>query len=248
MAEAIRLGIVIRPPHVNTSGERFTLTLHEGKKPTLWMGLGAVRDLRRSTIERIVRERESGPYADLRDLLGRVEPQARETTHLIQCGALDGLGTSRADLLGQAAAVGRSGVSQLSFGFDFSEVESETPAQRLEWERSILGQPVSVHPLEVVAGSLSAGPSLHLSTTPLREVPGTAGRTVTIAGVRLPGWTGGPGYFLGDSDSFVIVRSEKRPESWQPVLVRGRWQRDAYGSGWFQADEWHPVLSQAARP
>jgi len=237
--EAVRLGIAVRPPHVNASGERFTLTQDAGAA-TLWMGLGSVRDLRRSAIEQIVRGRDDRPYADLRDLLNRVELQTKETIHLVQCGALDGLGESRAIMLAEIVAIGKAGTSQLAFAFAHPLLEPETPVQRVEWEQHILGQPVSVHPLELVADSLPAA-------VPLRELPGAAGRPVAIAGTRLPGWTGGPGYFLGDGDSFVIVKSEDRPQPWQPVLLRGRWQTDAYGSGWFQAVQWSIVGAGAAR-
>jgi DNA-directed DNA polymerase III PolC len=244
MAEAVRLGVQVRPPHVNSSGERFTLTLDAEARPTLWMGLGSVRDLRRSAIEQIVRGMGDRPYADLRDLLNRVELQTKETIHLVQCGALDGLGESRAIMLAEFAAIGKAGTSQLAFEFAHPLVEPETPVQRLEWERHILGQPVSVHPLELVADSLPAA-------VPLRELPGAAGRPVAIAGTRLPGWTGGPGYFLGDGDSFVIVRSadshhfgKDRPQPWQPVVLKGRWKRDAYGTGWFEAAEWRPAMRE----
>jgi hypothetical protein len=110
----------------------------------------------------------------------------------------------------------------------------ESAGQRIEWERSILGQPVTVHPLELAA-------ELPLTRVSLRALPGTTGQPVTIAGARLPGWTGGPGYYLGDGDCFVMVRGDERPDPWQPVVLRGLWQRDAYGSGWFQASEWQPV-------
>jgi DNA polymerase III alpha subunit len=85
MAEAVRLGIPVRPPHVNASSERFTITLDAEAKATLWMGLGAVRDLRRGAIERIVRERDSGPYAGLRDLVGALSFERGRC--VIQCGA-----------------------------------------------------------------------------------------------------------------------------------------------------------------
>jgi hypothetical protein len=152
-------------------------------------------------------------------------------THLIQCGALDGLGDSRTSLLAEAEALGKAGsASQLALPFEQPQPPSEPPAQRLEWEQRILGQPISVHPLELIVPRLPA----HL---PLRSLPDHAGQMVTVAGVRLPGWTGGPGYFLGDGDWFLIVRGLERPQPWQPVLVRGRWQRDIYGSSWFQAQE-----------
>jgi DNA polymerase-3 subunit alpha len=234
MAEAVRLGIKVKPPHVNASGEHFTLT-QDGEAVTLWMGLGAVRDLRHSAIERIVAERSERTYADLRDLLHRVELQTRETAHLIQCGALDGLGENRAVLLAEAAAMGRAGASQLAFAFAKPQPEPDSAAQRLEWERQVLGHPISVHPLELAADSLPANPSDPVLRTPLRELPGLAGRMVTVSGVRLPGWTGGPGYFLGDGESFVVVRSADRPQPWVPVVLQGRWRRDVYGTGWFEA-------------
>ena len=140
MAEAILLGIAVRPPHVNVSGEAFTLTMDdqrpttndqrtatdEGRPPTedgprtthyaartthhaLWMGLGAVRDLRHAAIHAIIAERGRRPFAGLRDLLGRVELQTKEATHLIQCGALDGLAASRAELLAEAEEITHGG-------------------------------------------------------------------------------------------------------------------------------------------
>ena len=122
MAEAIRLGAVIRPPHVNRSEKAFTLTW-ERERPLLWMGLGQVRDLRRKMVQAIVAERQQRPYDGLRDLIGRVSLQPKEITHLIQCGALDGFGESRAALLAEAGEVGRAGtVLQMAFTFAQPEV------------------------------------------------------------------------------------------------------------------------------
>ncbi len=105
MAEARRLGIGTRAPHVNFSGRKFTLTRTEIgdwrlgidmkspisnlQSPTLWMGLGQVRDLRRQSVKEIVRKR---PFSSLHDLLDKVDLREKEITHLIQCGALDGSG------------------------------------------------------------------------------------------------------------------------------------------------------------
>jgi hypothetical protein len=98
----------------------------------------------------------------------------------------------------------------------------------------LLGQPVSVHPLELVAGSLPR------DRVPLRRLPELQGRPVTVAGVRLPGWTGGQGFYLGDDQTFVVVRGDaasKAPPPWQPLLVRGRWLADEWESTWLQAEE-----------
>ncbi|MEJ2750036.1 MAG: hypothetical protein P8183_19335, partial [Anaerolineae bacterium] len=102
IAEARRLGFPVRPPHVNFSGRKMTLTQQStdnnqqstinnpppaasSQQPILWLGLGQVRNLRRQSMKGIVAER---PFANLRDLLSRVPLQTKEINHLIQCGAL----------------------------------------------------------------------------------------------------------------------------------------------------------------
>jgi DNA polymerase III subunit alpha len=95
IAEARRLGIPVRPPHVNRSGRRFTLVYARDnageQKPILYMGLEQVRSLRRATIKAIVSARKERSFGGLRDLTQRVHLQPKEVLHLIRCGALDGL-------------------------------------------------------------------------------------------------------------------------------------------------------------
>ena len=86
-------------------------------------------------------------------------------------------------------------------------------------------------PLALVRSSLPA----HL---PLRDVVATRNKPVVTAGIRLPGWTGGPGFFLHDGERFVFVHTPKgarNPPPWKPILVRGRWAADEYGVPWLQA-------------
>ncbi|MDX9830879.1 MAG: DNA polymerase III subunit alpha [Anaerolineae bacterium] len=242
MAEARRLGIAVRPPHVNHSGSRFRLEI-EGDRPVLWMGLGQVRDVRRESVRAIVAGRRERPFASLRDLLARLLLQPKEVQHLVQCGALDGLpaadlesgeSPSRAALLEEAAEIQRAGSAlQMTFGFARPPIPAETPVQRLAWEQRLLGHPLSVHPLEVVAARLPD----YLS---LARLPETGGRPVAVAGVRLPGWPGGPGFFLGDAETFILARGERgaeNPPPWQPLWLRGRWQCDEWETCWFQIEE-----------
>jgi DNA polymerase III alpha subunit len=232
MAEARRLGLAVRPPHVNHSGRRFTLSW-EGAQGVLWMGLGQVRDLRRASIRAITTERAQRAFASLRDLLQRVLLQDKEVTHLVQCGALDGLGESRSALLAEAGEIRQAGSAlQMTLGLSGSQVEAEHAAQRLAWERHLLGQPVSVHPLEAVAERLPE----HL---PLRRLPEQPGVRVRVVGARLPGWTGGRGFFLGDAETFVTARGDAAlpaPPPWQPLLARGRWLTDEWGTAWLQVE------------
>jgi DNA polymerase III alpha subunit len=268
MAEAVRLGIPVHPPHVNFSDRAFTLhllppvPLHpddsladraqaslrpdprlsslasgDAQRPVLYMGLGQVRDLREASVQTIVEQRQQRPFTNLRDLLTRVSLQGKEITHLIQCGALDGLGASRASLLAEAAVLLAGSVQQLAFGFAAPEVAPESLAQRLTWEQHLLGQPVGVHPLDLVRDRWG-------DVTPLRGAQEQLGRPVITAGVRLPGWTGGQGFFLGDAETFVIAigsKDQPMPVRWQPIRVHGRWQRDEWGVAWLHVQQWEAL-------
>jgi len=235
MAEARRLGIAIRPPHVNASGRSFTLAQLD--QTTLWMGLGQVRDLRRKSVRTIVSERSKVPFAGLADLLARVDLQEKEIRHLIRCGALDGLGESRAQMLVDAGQLARAGSSrQLVFDFAKEPATAREPvSERFQWEMHILGMPVSVHPLDLVATE-----ERHVL---IRQLPLRKNQPVVILGTRLPGWTGGKGFYLDDGDSFEMVvpdphltLGDRERKSWQPLRVHGRWREDEWGGGWFQAE------------
>ncbi|MCB9422386.1 MAG: DNA polymerase III subunit alpha [Ardenticatenaceae bacterium] len=238
IAEARRLGFAVRPPHVNFSERKVTLAWEQGQKqgskgageqrrPVLWLGLGQIRQLRRQSVKEIVAAR---PFTNLRDLLTRVPLQTKEINHLIQCGALDELGESRAALLAEAESIGRA-ESARQLAFDFGEVTAVPPeaaAQRFEWEKYILGMPISVTPLELAPQSTGL---------PIRDLPQTRGKRVTVAGYRLPGWTGGKGWFLCDGDSFIIAQSKEKPRPWEEVVVmNGRYRQDEWGGGWFQIE------------
>jgi DNA-directed DNA polymerase III PolC len=245
IAEAQRLGIPVHPPHVNHSGRRFTLgsALRAGapvgeRRFALWMGLGQVRDLRAATIRAIQRQRRERRFASLYDFLSRVELQAKEAQHLVQCGALDRLGASRAEMLAQLADVRRAGSAlQASFGFDAEPVAPDTPAERLAWETHLLGWPVSVTPLAALAGLPEGG-------VRLADLPATAGQPVTALGYRLPGWTGGKGFFLGDGQTYVTAigpEGTANPRPWQPLAVAGRWRIDRWGRAILAAAGWTPL-------
>jgi DNA-directed DNA polymerase III PolC len=231
VAEARRLGIAVRPPHVNHSVRKFTL---DAGRATLWMGLGQVRDLRQAAVRAIVQARREAPFSGVRDLLGRAPLHDKEAQHLVQCGALDGLGASRASLLAELKDVQRAGsVQQMIFEFPVDAVAAESPAQRLAWEQRVLGWPVSVTPLDALETPLPAA-------TALGDLPSQPGQPVTVAGYRLPGWTGGRGFYLSDGQTFAVAVEREgltKPGPWQPILARGRWLRDQWGAEWLQVEE-----------
>ena len=84
----------------------------------------------------------------------------------------------------------------------------------------------------------------------MSQLPNSPGRPITVAGYRLPGWTGGQGFFLGDGVTFVVVKGDKKlkaPPPWQPLDVRGRWVGEPFGTFWLQAETITTLEMPAAR-
>ena len=246
MAEALRWGIEIRPPHINTSTwqvhltQEASLTGPQGSAhPVIWLGLNLVRDLRRHAVQAILKAREAGPFLDVRDLLLRVDLQSKEITHLIQCGALDGLGINRQAMIREALGVTRAG-SARQFAFDFAapEVEPPTYAQRLQWERHILGYPIGV--LREWLPQLQRESKDH---RPLSAYPSASGYLKTVA-VRLPG-RHRRGFAVWDGETWlwaVPAEGFRVPPAWDPVLFEATWRTDRWGTGWLQPQGWRPLL------
>ena len=93
---------------------------------------------------------------------------------------------------------------------------------------------MSIHPIDLMA------PKEHI--IPLRELPQHHNRKVMIRVSRLPGWTGGQGFYGGDGDDFVVVILNREVagrgpiKAWQPLQLSGFWREDEWGGGWFQAE------------
>jgi DNA polymerase III alpha subunit len=89
LMEARRMGLKLKPPHINYSRSQFSVR-HLEDEVQLFMGLDQLRNLSRRTQKKIVQMR---PYASLADFLTRVFPSKREAYNLISVGALEGLGS-----------------------------------------------------------------------------------------------------------------------------------------------------------
>ena len=90
LGEARRMGLTVRPPHINYSGHNFSVKkLSDSEQSTLFMGLDQVKELTQQTIRRIIR---FAPFLSAEDFLTRVDPRPQEAENLARVGALEGLG------------------------------------------------------------------------------------------------------------------------------------------------------------
>jgi DNA polymerase-3 subunit alpha len=173
-----RMGIEVAPPDVNASGVDFTVS---GGK--ILFGLSAIKGCGQQASEAICAERErGGPYRDLDDFCGRVDPSVVNKTaveSLAKAGALDSLGGHRGAILAgieRALAAGaarmadrKSGQKNLFDAFDEpaqaaaapvpSGLPDVPPLSDLEMrsnEKEVLGYYVHSHPLAEFSGILGA--------------------------------------------------------------------------------------------
>ncbi len=178
VAEAEAMGLKVLGPDINESRESFTPV---GDK--IRFGLGAVKGVGESASQKIIAEREArGPYRDFHDFIARVDGRAinkRVLECLIKTGAFDYSGEKRGVLfaqideaLGSVAARQRDAAAgQHSFLDTLNEpgpdetaprngsrpgLKDFTLAERLQFEKELLGFYVSGHPMNVFAGLAEA--------------------------------------------------------------------------------------------
>ena len=167
ISECKSLGISVLPPSVNESGLGFTV---DGKN--IRYGLLAIKNLGRQFIEQIITERRYKPYVSLYDFCKRLSGKnmnSRAIESLIKCGAFDGLGANRRQLLQVYSKVlsdveyekKHSLNGQMSFfdmGLSEQEKRSSEPelpdvqeysrGELLQMEYQIAGMYLSGHPID----------------------------------------------------------------------------------------------------
>jgi DNA polymerase-3 subunit alpha len=164
-----RMGIEVAPPDVNASLPDFSVS--DGR---ILFGLAAIKGCGVQASEAIAADRsQHGPYRDLHDFCGRLDPSVVNKTaieNLAKAGALDGLGGHRGAILAgveRAMAAGaarladrKSGQKNLFAAFDApaagpaaaepSALPDVPPLSDLEMrsgEKEVLGYYVHSHPL-----------------------------------------------------------------------------------------------------
>jgi DNA-directed DNA polymerase III PolC len=172
--EVRRMGMKLKPPHINHSQKQFSVTYPSGE-PVLYMGLDQVRDLTQRTQNKIFHER---PFTNLEDFLVRVDPRPQEVENLIYAGALEGFGSASTMLKRITGGKWLNRQPGLFTIEDFEEPDWSTE-QWMEAQDKVLGISLAAHPLELVAEKIVKAGAI--STV---EAAGEIGKKVTIAGIR----------------------------------------------------------------
>ena len=176
LSEARRLGLKVRPPHVNYSQHNFAVKKLAGSdERALFMGLDQVKELTHRTIGRIIQSR---PFTSLDDFLTRVDPRALEAENLARVGAMDGLGKIPSILKRLQDGGWRQNQMSL-FGWTDSNEDDWTLEQKLNAQVDVLGTSLDAHPLELASEKIIAAGAI--STL---EAVERIGRRVIVAGVR----------------------------------------------------------------
>jgi DNA polymerase-3 subunit alpha len=206
--EARAMGIEVLPPNVNESLIEFaliqdpTITKDKNTQSQIRFGLEAIKGVGHNIAEKIINERKKkGPFKDIIDLVERVNDKdlnKKSLEALAMSGALDNL-IERNKMLQNVETVLNyaknyqknisSGQSSL-FSLGGEENKIETPqikleeakpapkAERLSWERALLGLYVSDHPLRGYQDYFKA------KATAISDLsPEKAGQVLTIGGI-----------------------------------------------------------------
>jgi len=173
--EARRMGISLRPPHINYAERYFGVRYPEGE-PTLYMGLDQVRELTRRTQKRIL---DGRPFHSLNEFLTRVDPRPKEAENLIRVGALRGLGTIPELLTQIQGSAWRYQQPRLVDLSSESETSEWNLADRVAAQEQILGAGLDAHPLELAAALVDQANAITTLEAIRRK-----DESVRVAGVR----------------------------------------------------------------
>jgi DNA polymerase III subunit alpha len=201
VAECQRLGVAILPPDINRSHLKFVPEIH-GEKRGIRYGLAAIKNIGETAMESAIAERQkNGPFKSLEDYCSRLDSKSvnrKILENLIRAGAFDFAERDRAELferIDQALSAGasahrdrRSGQVSLFGDLELAttpktngETIHFTPwsaAEKLGYERDLLGFYVTGHPLDAYRDLIEGGSYLKISALTDQEDK----ETVKIAG------------------------------------------------------------------
>ncbi|MEM6910851.1 MAG: DNA polymerase III subunit alpha [Verrucomicrobiota bacterium] len=188
VSECKRMGIEIRPPHINRSGVDFQPDGDPGRgELAIRYGLAAIKNVGGAAMETALAERQAqGDYKSLEDFANRLDSKVvnrKILESLIRAGAFDWTGERRESMfarlegvLASSASAQRDRVSGQESLFDAFELSAAAPAPRSEgrlavpaWpkekkladEKELLGFYITGHPLDSFSGAIRKGEYFH---------------------------------------------------------------------------------------
>jgi DNA polymerase-3 subunit alpha len=173
--EIRRLGIKLKPPHINHSGRSFSIS-YSTESPIIYMGLDQVRDLSIKTQEQIIANR---PYHSCEEFLTKVDPNIKEVVNLIKVGAMDGFG--KIPNLLKMVSIGGWRKNQPSlFPLQFQDTKEEwSLAERVNAQIEILGVGIDAHPVELKSEFRTIQ-----GTTPIKAIKSIDGEIIKLIGIK----------------------------------------------------------------
>jgi DNA polymerase-3 subunit alpha len=244
------MSIRVLPPDVNDSALYFTPSGGD-----IRYGLAAVRNVGAGAVQQIIEARRDGRFSSFTDFCRRVDPSVLNKKcleSLILAGAFDSLGYMRRSLFASADKITTpvladrraEAVGQESFfggdnapALDIDESVIAGPefdrSEFLRWEKEMLGQYVTDHPLLPIKDQLAAQTDLEISELPslgdgdvvkVAGIVGAVGRRFTKRGeqyavLRLEDLTGGVSVVAFPS---VFDKAATLVALDQILLVKGR--------------------------
>ena len=177
LAVARRMGVEVRPPSINSSGVGFEARVDSSGTGRVFYGLGSVKHVGEAAMDQVFAERSQGTFADMESFVVRVlcaertKVNSRTVESLIKVGAFDEFG-ERAQMLHELPAWTKWAQKMRDFAKGTRKSEPEMPAfgdpgppapleSRLAWERELMGQYVSGHPMD---GYEAATPMIERAT------------------------------------------------------------------------------------
>ena len=190
ISECQKMGIAVLSPDINNSSLSFT---PEGN--AIRFGLTGVKNVGENIIAALIEERQkAGPYKNLADLVSRVQHKdlnKKSLESMAKCGVLDSLGLERNVIIQniddivkfhQALKKTRDtrlmslfGGEKMSYNLKLKPAPPATSADKLIWEKELLGLYVSDHPMNAYKAALETA----------RAVPIKDALLVTSPAIRL---------------------------------------------------------------
>jgi len=163
ISECKKMGIEVLPPDINESLKNFTVL----PPNQIRFGLTAIKNVGVNIVEAVVRERKTaGPYHSISDFINRINSKdlnRKSLESLIKAGAFDKLAERNQLLFNleklleearenqRAKSNGQNGLFDgfiQNVSFRLTSTQPATKAEKLSWEKELLGLFVSSNPLE----------------------------------------------------------------------------------------------------